>query len=119
MPHLIGLTGQLGGDPFIEWLRATIMLTEGRHAEARNTLTPLLNDERFGGDAHVSMLDVDLAEQNHRATLTTLRDDYGYEWKNLEGVVDFAEFVKSTEYQEWASDKKTTCKQSRSRVCST
>ena len=99
----------VGGDPFIECLRATIMLTEGRHAEARNTLTPLLNDERFGEDAHVSMLDVDLAEQNHSATLTTLRtlrDDYGYEWKNFEGVVDFAEFVKSAEYQEWASDEK-------------
>jgi len=94
------------GDLFLETLRATIMLAEGRNAEARRTLTPLLNNERLGKIAHEAMLDVDLAERNHKATvatLQTLQQEYGYDFGNLSAIPEFAEFVESPEYRQWRS----------------
>ncbi len=100
------LDNALGGDPYLKTTRAGILLLEGRVADARKIVSPLLEDKRFAENGHTSMLDIEIAAKDNAATLATLRtlrNDFGYQFGDLTTVPAFADFVKSTEYQQWIS----------------
>lgn len=102
------LDAAVGGDPFLQILHGAMFLEEGRLAEARSAMAPILTDETLASDAHVAILDVHVAAQDHKATAETLlilEERYGHNFDQILVVPQFAQFIASSEYRAWNSKR--------------
>jgi predicted Zn-dependent protease len=95
-------------DPLLLARRANILLLTKNVAEARKSAQEAIRGEPDFSDGYLVALDVAVADQNHDETVTylnILEKKFGYQWKELRSVPNFAEFVKSPQYAAWAESQ--------------
>jgi len=101
--------GSIGPDAALLARRANILLAKKDLVEARKVLDEAIKLEPDLRDPYVVSLDVVLAAKDFYATaslLNLLTDKFGYQWKDLEQVAPFAEFVESPQYHKWLESRK-------------
>jgi tetratricopeptide (TPR) repeat protein len=101
--------GSIGPDSALLARRANVLLAMKDLVAARKVLDEAIALEPDLRDPYVVSLDVVLAAKDFDATaslLTLLTDKFGYQWKDLEQVAPFAEFVDSTQYRKWLETRK-------------
>ena len=95
-------------DPLLWARRASLLLLAKNIAEARKSVQEAIRGEPDLSDGYSVALDVAVADQNHDETvvyLNILEKKFGYKWKDLRSVPNFAEFVKSPQYAAWAETR--------------
>jgi hypothetical protein len=96
---------RVGGDPYLDLVRAGVFVQSGQPAQARARCEAAMRREAgLAYPALCALLDVLLAEKDWRATaetLTRLEREHGVTWKDLTEVEAFAGFVRTPEFQEW------------------
>lgn len=100
------LDQSLGGDPYLQVLRSSVMILEGRVDDAEAAMTELAktDDVDLAGEATMAILSCALVKQDHDQTLEVLhvlRDTYGYQFLDLTTVEEYANFVRTPQYQQW------------------
>lgn len=98
------LDAAIGGDAYIDWLRANVWRAQGDTKKAREAcVTALARDPKLE-DAHWTLLALSVEESQFDQTLAELkRMDaiFDIDWKYLEKTPAYAEFVKSPQWTEW------------------
>jgi hypothetical protein len=98
------LDRSVGGDPYLNVLRAGIHLDAGNFAAARQAARQAAEAMPERSDGPMALLSISLAEKNHAETLRllhVLEKDYGMTFKDLTTVPEYAEFVKSPYHAQW------------------
>jgi len=94
----------LGGDPYLNILRANALTAQMNFPEARRVLELAMQADPDAVEPLSTLVDVALAQHDFDAVLMALKrlqDEHQYQFDNLSAVAEFAEFVKSPQYQEW------------------
>jgi tetratricopeptide (TPR) repeat protein len=94
----------IGGDPYLNALRARLLVKAWRHQEARAMADKAIAEEPGLTHGYWGRIDVALAEAHHADTLKWLQklvESTGHAVGDLRQDPDFAVFVRSPEYQEW------------------
>lgn len=97
------------GDTHLEHLRANVYLEMNDLVEARAAALRGLAGQPTLTTGHWTLISIALRQQDHAEVLRnlrTLRDRFEVEFDDLATVADYAQFVKSPEYQEWLKDPK-------------
>ena len=100
----------IGGDPYLDVIRATLQLEADNPAAARKLAEKAVAAEPTLRDAYMTLVFVSLKEGNHAETLDRLKDAYrrfAPALGDLTKQPKFAEFVKSPQYQEWLKWRST------------
>ena len=95
-----------GGDPYLDVLRANILLGQGEVEIARVVAEAAVRATDLPG-AHATLLDIALAQRDHDTTLRqlrTLRDRFGWTFTDIRSAAGFEEFVKSPQFGTWQQD---------------
>ena len=104
------LNAAVGGrDAVLLAKRAAMLLELAKVADARKSVDAAMAAEPDERDGYAVGLDVALAEKNFDDTvkfMTVLEKKFGLQWKDLEQIDVFAEFVKSPQYREWLKTQK-------------
>jgi acyl carrier protein len=112
------LNEQVGGDPYLEAMRANVLIMEGKFDQAKTIAQSMLAADPLSIDAHWLLVSLSLAQKSFEATrslLTTLRDEIGVPLGDLTQVPEYAEFVASPEFAKWRASNQVqpvTAKQS-------
>ncbi len=96
-------------DPFLDVLRANVLVSAGEFGAARKILERPLDREPKLDRAWWSMISVCMAQKDWAATakyLTAVEKALGIQLADLEDLPDYAGFVKSDEYREWLKSRK-------------
>jgi tetratricopeptide (TPR) repeat protein len=94
----------IGGDPYLNALRAKLLVKAWRHPEARVAADKAIAEEPGLTHGYWGRIDVALAETHHADTLKWLQklvENTGQAVGDLRKDPDFVVFVRSPEYQEW------------------
>jgi tetratricopeptide (TPR) repeat protein len=94
----------IGGDPYLNALRAKLLVKAWRHKEARVAADKAIEQEPGLTHAYWGRIDVALAETHHADTLAWLKklvENTGQVVGDLRNDPDYAVFVRSPEYAEW------------------
>ncbi len=94
----------VGGDPYLNVMRAGIHVEMQDYAKAKQLVRQALDTDGTLVDAYwtlasISMLEKDFAETTR--LLKTLADRFEIEMADLTTLPDYAEYVKSPHYQQW------------------
>ncbi len=98
------LDANLGGDPYLNVLRAGILLQQGKNEEARNVALKAIAEEPSLLDAYWTLVTISLKEEKYDETLrllTQLEKDFQLQMRDMSQIPEYAGFVKSPQYQEW------------------
>lgn len=98
----------VGGDPFIDVLRAGFFVKENKFAEAEAAAQRAIVVDTTLTDAWQIRLTVAVQTREFARTaelLTTLHKVHGVQFPDLATLPLYAEFVKSPEYQKWQVEK--------------
>jgi hypothetical protein len=92
-----------GGDPYLDVLRATMLIKLQRFPEAREAIAKAVKAEPDLIDASFTSLDLALAEKKFDEVVGLLKklEAEGYRFENLPEAAGFEEFVASPQYAEW------------------
>jgi len=96
----------IGGDPYLNALRATLLVKAWKFQEARAAADKAISEEPGLTHGYWGRIDVSLAEANHPDTLAYLKrlvENTGHVVGDLRKHRDFAVFTRSAEYQEWVA----------------
>jgi len=99
----------IGGDPYLDVVRAEALMCAGKLDEARQKALAAAKSGPDWGDACFLLLDIELRTKRFKEVaglLTILEDRFGYDFSAMDGIPDFAEFMKSEEYRAWLKRKK-------------
>jgi hypothetical protein len=99
----------VGGDPYLDTLRANIHLESGKPEQARQPADRAVKSLPDLQQPYWTMVSISLKEKDHAATvkwLTELDERFDLDLDNLKEVPDYADFIKSPEYKKWAADRK-------------
>jgi hypothetical protein len=94
----------IGGDPYLNALRAKLLVKGWRHQEARVMADKAIAEEPGLTHGYWGRIDVAVAETHHADTLKWLQklvENTGQTVGDLRQDPDFVVFVRSPEYQEW------------------
>ena len=94
----------VGGDPYLQIAHGNVDLRKGDHAQAQSRVKAFLQDDPNNFDAHWLLVSISLAQKNHARTaqlLAKLRDELKVELGDLTQVAEYADFVRSPEYEAW------------------
>ena len=94
----------VGGDPFLQTLRAGISIEKGDLEAARKCLQTAIDQEPTLQVSYEGLINVTLQQHKFAETLKALRllkERFHVERKDLETDPAFMEFVKTPEYREW------------------
>jgi len=97
----------LGGDPYLETMRAGVFLEQNDPAAARASLHRAMAADSSLVDLYWSLINVSLKEKNFDETLQTLRtirDKFHMEIADLKTVPLYKDFIGSPQYQEWLKE---------------
>lgn len=98
----------IGGDPYLEVLRAGAHIEQGNFAAARADLKKAIDAEPGLVDAYWSLVNVSLQDKNFDETLKTLRtirEKFGIEIGDLTQVPLYKDFAASPQYQEFLKNR--------------
>lgn len=98
------LRSSLDGDPFLDYLEATILFEMHKESEARRALEKSLAEEPERLKAHWSLVAVLLRQRDHDAVLAELeRMDGLFElrWADFSTVEAYKEFAASEQHSRW------------------
>lgn len=98
----------VGGDPFLDVLRARFFVKESKFAEAEAAAQRAIAGDTTLTDAWMVRLEVSVKTREFARTaelMTTLQKVHGIQFPDLATLPFYAEFVKSPEYQEWQAEK--------------
>jgi hypothetical protein len=104
MNSLQRLDEAIGGDPYIDWLRANLWRVQGDAKQAREACVRALAKDPKLVDAHWTLLALSVEEPNYDATLAELKRmdaTFDIDWSDLPKTPAYAEFVKSPQWAEW------------------
>ena len=99
------LDRSIGGDPYLDIMRANIRLQEGNLAQAEAMAARATERDPDLEDAWWTRVNVNLAQKDFAETarlLTHLRDDMLIEIDDLSKYPDYAEFMQTAEYRKFA-----------------
>ena len=99
----------LGGDPYLDVLRAGIKYQAGDLAAAEIAARKAIAAEPTLEDAYWQVATVSLDTKSYDTTvemLDLLQQRFGIELEDLTKVPEYADFVKSPEYRKWAQTRK-------------
>ncbi|MBN2023758.1 MAG: hypothetical protein JW809_13305 [Pirellulales bacterium] len=94
----------IGGDPYLDILRANSYIEEDKHDAAKKHASRALTDTDIATDACWILVTLALVQRDHDETtrlLNLLERDYGVETEDLTTIPEYAEYVKSPQYQKW------------------
>jgi tetratricopeptide (TPR) repeat protein len=94
----------VGGDPYLNLVRANANFESGKFAEAREAASKAIEDEPTMVEAYWSLVAISLREKKFDDTLKLLRmiaTKFHVEFQDLAKVPEYADFVKSPQYKEW------------------
>ena len=97
-------------DPFLDLLRGNVHLTAGDTKKAKASLEKCIRREPGLLDAYWTLNSISLKAKDFAETarLLTEIEKQGVELLDLTTLPDYADFVKSKEYKEWAARRATT-----------
>ena len=98
------LDRSVGGDPYLNYMRASLATERGDRAEARRLGELVVKEEPSFKQAYFFLLGLSLQDKQHIETLTQLKrlhEKQGVTFKDLSTVKEYADFVKSAQYKEW------------------
>jgi len=107
------LDNSVGGDPYLSYLQAAMAEERGDRVEARRLAKEAVNKEPPFKTAYFYLVGLSLQDKNHDETLAGLKrlhESFGTTFKDLTQVPDYADFVKSPQYQEWLNYVEETTK---------
>ncbi len=95
---------QVGGDPYLDVIRASVMFDQGDLTRARSTIEQAVTNDDSMMDAHWTLITVTMAQEDYDATaaaLIHLEQVFEMEFHDLSEVPEYAGFVKSDAYKGW------------------
>jgi hypothetical protein len=98
------LDKRLGGDPYLEVLRANSYIEEGKLDLAKARAAAAIEKEKTLSEPYWTMVTISLKEKKYADTvkwLTRIEKDLEEEVQDLTKEEDYAGFVKSPEYAAW------------------
>lgn len=98
----------VGGDVYLDTIRANVCLATGNAAEARQAADRVAQALPDLPTTYLLRLAISLHEKDHAETarwLTVLRERAGISLGEIESNEAYAEFVRSPEYRRWAAKK--------------
>ncbi len=110
LAHLEAFSKQIGGDPYLDYLAANILVGAERYDEARKRARLALAGQDDLNDAFDTLLQITLRTKNYAETVSLLTELRARHPEiNFEGITsdpDYAEFRLSRAYRDWAAKKK-------------
>jgi hypothetical protein len=94
----------VGGDPYLNVLRANLSMVGGDLKAARDFAKFAIKEELGLIPAYLSLLAVSLREENFKESLDLLKmldQEFKLAFNDLTTVSEYAGFVKTPQYQEW------------------
>ena len=94
----------LGGDPYLQIVHGNAHVMEGDFEQAQQRAETVLAASPRDENAHWLLVSVSLGRRDYAQTarlLAKIRDDLRIEIGDLTQVPDYADFVRSPEYDEW------------------
>lgn len=105
----------VGGDPYINVLRAGLYLEQGNLDEAERNARRAIEQEPTLSGGYMTMVTVSARKKHYDETLAmlkTLHDKFRVRFDDLAGSEALTDFVKSPQYQEWlAYERKSRASQ--------
>jgi hypothetical protein len=104
MRPLDRLEALIGRDRYLDIVRGFACLGLGRHEDAKKYAKPAVAQGPGKRAAHLLMLQVSLAEEDHESTLewlTAMRELFAIQRVDVRELPGYADFVGSPQYAEW------------------
>ena len=98
----------VGGDPYLDVIRAGIHLAQGDAGAARRLARQAVDGDGTLPDGYWALVNVSLADKRFDETarlLDLLREQFQLEFGDLTQIPEYAEFVQSPEYRQWAQPR--------------
>jgi tetratricopeptide (TPR) repeat protein len=98
----------VGGDPYLNVLRANLRSRQGDLDGARQLAQKAITQEPTLKNAYYMLVDLSLKTKNFAETarlLDLLQTKFGIGWDSLSNSPAFAEFTKSSEYRAWRASR--------------
>lgn len=98
------LDKSVGGDPYLNYVRASFAFDRGDRTEARRLAKRVVEEEPTFKESYYFLIGLSLEDQKHDETLEWLkkvREKLSLTFENLTTVKEYEHFVKSPQYQEW------------------
>lgn len=109
--HVESFARQIGGDAYLDFLAANVLMLAERYDEARKRARLALADNSGVNDAYDTLLTISLKSKNFAETaavLTELRTRFpALDLSAVAGSEEYAEFRLSRAYREWVAQNKT------------
>ncbi len=99
----------VGGDPYMDVLRANINLMRKEPSIAEVFAKQAISQDPELIDAYWALITVSLVSQSYQDTvswLTTIQQKFDIELEDLRTISDYADFVKSPEYEAWQGKRR-------------
>jgi tetratricopeptide (TPR) repeat protein len=96
-------------DPYLQYLRGSVLLEKGDDKEARRLFQAAIDAEPTLVTAHWVLIGLSLQDKKYKDTaryLTAIERDAGVTLNELEGLEQYEGFVKSPEYKAWSKERK-------------
>jgi hypothetical protein len=98
------LDDAVGGDPFLDSLRAEVIYSNGQAAEAIALAEKAISGAPELINVYLVMAGLAIKEKDHARTLATLKqieEKFNFQFNDLSQVPDYADFVRSEQGREW------------------
>jgi len=105
MRILDGLEASVGGDPFINTYRTTVLLAQEKHDEALALADKMMSEEITRMDAYATKIDVYIAKQQYAKVLETVEaareHDISFDLELLREDPTYQPLLNSDVYKKW------------------
>ena len=101
----------VGGDPYLRMMRANIYFAANQLQDAEREALKAIAEDAGLVDAWLIRVNVSMKQRDFARTaelLTKIQQDLNVELADLTTIPEYAEFVKSDEYQKWLADQRKT-----------
>jgi hypothetical protein len=98
------LDKQIGGDPYLDFLRANVLYAAGRPNAAKRAARKAIEGEPWLEDAYWVLVSISLEQREFEATvrlLAAIESELGLALDDLNGIPEYSEFVASEAYSDW------------------
>jgi hypothetical protein len=115
LKHVTAFSKQIGGDTYLDYLTANVLVMAKRYDEARKTARAVLVAEPTLTEAFDTLLSISLETKNHVETVSVL-DEIQQRFptidleKQVVATEPYAEFRLSKAHQEWVAGRKAATK---------
>jgi tetratricopeptide (TPR) repeat protein len=105
------LDRDIGGDPYLDFLRANLLFQAGRANEAKRVARRAIEAEPGLEDPYWTLVTISLHEEDYPETarlLTEIETGLGLTLRNLEEIPEYRGFVRSGAYAKWVAGRAAT-----------